>query len=70
MRRYTKESAAAVIHSLAHSMRLKLDPSKHPISGTGLCYVFDNGASFRAEMMKSRIYKGPQVHSVQIPSKI
>jgi putative transposase len=47
---HTKESAAAVIHSLAHSMRLKADPAKHPMSGIGLCYVFDNGAGYRAEM--------------------
>ena len=47
---HTKESAAAVIHSLAHSMRLKDDPEKNPMSGIGLCYVFDNGAGYRAEM--------------------
>jgi len=46
----TKESAAAVIHSLVHSMRLKSDPSKHPMSGVGRYYVFDNGAGYRAEM--------------------
>lgn len=47
---HTKESAAAVIHSLSHSMRLKADPEKNPMSGIGMCYVIDNGPGYRAEM--------------------
>ena len=46
----TKESAAAVIHSIAHSIRIKANPKKHPMGGLGLCYVIDNGAGYRAEM--------------------
>jgi hypothetical protein len=47
-----KESAAAVIHCLSHSMRLKPDPKASPMSGIGLNYVFDNGPGFRALMTK------------------
>lgn len=47
-----KESAAAVIHCLSHSMRLKEDPSKNPASGIGQTYVLDNGPGFRSVMTK------------------
>jgi len=47
-----KESAAAVIHCLSHSMRMKPDPKASPMSGIGLNYVFDNGPGFRAIMTK------------------
>lgn len=47
-----KESAAAVIHCLSHSMRIKADPAKYPAGGIGLTYVFDNGPGFRAAMTK------------------
>jgi hypothetical protein len=43
-----KESAAVVIHSLGHSMRIKKDP----MGGIGMTYVFDNGPGYRAEMTR------------------
>ncbi|MGK0270071.1 MAG: hypothetical protein ACI88H_000706 [Cocleimonas sp.] len=47
-----KESAAVVIHSLGHSMRIKKDPMKYPMGGIGMTYVFDNGPGYRAEMTR------------------
>lgn len=47
-----KESAAVIIHSLGHSMRIKKDPMKYPMGGIGMTYVFDNGPGYRAEMTR------------------
>jgi hypothetical protein len=47
-----KESAAAVIHTLSHSMRSKKDPHKYPMGGIALNYAFDNGPGFQAKMTK------------------
>jgi len=47
-----KESAAAVVHCLSHSMRLKPDPNKYSTSGIALNYVLDNGPGFRSVMTK------------------
>ncbi len=47
-----KESAAAVIHCLSHSMRLKQNPNMYSTSGIAQNYVFDNGPGFRARMTK------------------
>ncbi|OKY25126.1 hypothetical protein BI291_03685 [Thalassotalea sp. PP2-459] len=46
------ESAALVIHSLSHSMRIKPDPLRYPMGGIAMTYVFDNGPGFRAEMTR------------------
>lgn len=47
-----KESAAVIIHSLGHSMRIKQDPLKYPMGGIAMTYVFDNGPGYRAEMTR------------------
>ncbi|MFD2165650.1 DNA-binding domain-containing protein [Thalassotalea euphylliae] len=46
------ESAALVIHSLTHSMRVKQDPMRYPMAGIAVTYIFDNGPGFRAEMTR------------------
>mgnify|MGYP003387863556 CR=1 FL=1 len=48
-----KESAAAVIHTLSHSMRSKKDPEKYPMSGMAYNYIFDNGPGFQAKMTRN-----------------
>jgi len=48
-----KESAAAVIHTLSHSMRSKKDPHKYPMGGIAHNYAFDNGPGFQAKMTKN-----------------
>ena len=51
-----KESAAAVIHSLSHSIRIKTDPEKYPMGGLAMTYVLDNGPGYRAEMTRKFIH--------------
>ena len=48
----TGETAAAVIHTLSHSMRSKKDPARYPMGGIAMNYCFDNGPGFQAQMTK------------------